>query len=105
MQAGSTGLGKMTLKMRLSDKSLMTKLPPTEPPEGAIVMYCKTHDPVVWNVWIGIEPEDIPSMIRFALNPKILYFAIKGLFVVALSKLRPKKKESEQAMQRDAVQT
>ena len=56
MQCGSTGLGNMALKMNLEDESKMTKLPPTRPPEGSLIMYCKTYDPVVWCVWIGIEP-------------------------------------------------
>lgn len=91
MLCGSTGLGKMALKMRITDKSKMTKLPPTEPPEGSLVMYCKTYDPVIWNVWIGLEPEDMGSLIRLAFRKDTLAFTFKSLFRVVFSKLGFKK--------------
>lgn len=87
MQCGSTGLGKMALKMNLVDEKKMTKLPATKPPEGSLVMYCKTHDPVIWNVWIGIEPEDMGDLLKLAFNRKTLAFAFKGLFKLVWAKL------------------
>ena len=95
MQCGSTGLGKMALKMRLVNKSEVTKLPPTNPPEGSFVMYCKTHDPVVWNVWISIEPEDVGAMIRMAFKWESLAFAFKSLFRLVFSKLGFKKESKK----------
>jgi len=95
MQCGSTGLGKMALKMRLTDKEQMTKLPPTDPPEDSFVMYCKTYDPVVWNVWIGIEPEDVGAMVRMAFRKEALAFAFKSLFRLVFSNLGFKKKSSK----------
>lgn len=86
MQCGSTGLGKMALKMKLVNESKMTKLPPTSPPEGSLIMYCKTHDPVIWNVWIGLEPEDMGDLIKLAFNRKTLAFVIKSLFKLVWSK-------------------
>jgi hypothetical protein len=79
MQCGSTGLGNMALKMRLEDESKMTKLPPTRPPEGSLIMYCKTYDPVVWCVWIGIEPEDMGALLRLAFKKETLVFVFKSL--------------------------
>ncbi len=79
MQCGSTGLGNMALKMRLADESQMTKLPPTRPPEGSLIMYCKTYDPVVWCVWIGIEPEDMGALLRLVFKKETIVFLIKSL--------------------------
>jgi hypothetical protein len=79
MQCGSTGLGNMALKMRLTDESQMTKLPPTRPPEGSLIMYCKTYDPVVWCVWIGIEPEDMGALLRLVFKKETLVFVFKSL--------------------------
>lgn len=79
MQCGSTGLGNMALKMRLAGESQMTKLPPTRPPDGSLIMYCKTYDPVVWNVWIGIEPEDMGALLRLVFKKETLVFIFKSL--------------------------
>jgi hypothetical protein len=78
----------MALKMRLADESQMTKLPPTRPPEGSLIMYCKTYDPVVWCVWIGIEPEDMGSLLRLVFRRQTLVFVFRSLFRMAAAKLR-----------------
>ena len=99
MQCGSTGLGNMALKMRLADESEMTKLPSTRPPEGSLIMYCKTYDPVIWCVWIGIEPEDMGELLRLAFKKETLVFVFKSLFSMVSSKLKglfSKKESSEQ---------
>ena len=88
MQCGSTGLGNMALKMRMEDESKMTKLPPTRPPEGSLIMYCKTYDPVIWCVWIGIEPEDMGSLLRLFFKKETMAFVFKSLFRVMASKCR-----------------
>jgi len=88
MQCGSTGLGNMALKMRLEDESKMTKLPPTRPPEGSLIMYCKTYDPVVWCVWIGIEPEDMGALLRLAFKKETLVFVFKSLIGILSSGLK-----------------
>ncbi len=101
MQCGSTGLGNMALKMRLEDESKMTKLPPTRPPEGSLIMYCKTYDPVVWCVWIGIEPEDMGALLRLALKKETLVFVFKSLIRVVTAGLRglfSKKESKEEAV-------
>ena len=106
MQCGSTGLGNMALKMRLEDESKMTKLPPTRPPEGSLIMYCKTYDPVVWCVWIGIEPEDMGALLRLVFKKETIVFVfksligivsngLKGLFSGKESKEEPVKIETE----------
>jgi hypothetical protein len=78
----------MALKMRLADESQMTKLPPTRPPEGSLIMYCKTYDPVVWCVWIGIEPEDMGSLLRLVFQKETMVFVFKSLFRVVSAKFR-----------------
>ena len=105
MQCGSTGLGNMALKMRLEDESKMTKLPPTRPPEGSLIMYCKTYDPVVWCVWIGIEPEDMGALLGLAFKKETLVFVFKSLFSLVSSKLRglfSKKKSTEEVVEIEA---
>ena len=79
MQAGSTGLGKVALKMSVVDKSKTAKLPPTQPPDDALVFYCKTWDPVVWDVWIGIEPDDVLPMLRLAFQKGAVKFFLRSL--------------------------
>jgi hypothetical protein len=88
MQCGSTGLGNMALKMRLADESQMTKLPPTRPPEGSLIMYCKTYDPVVWCVWIGIEPQDMGALLRLVFKKETVVFVFKALFRVVSETFR-----------------
>jgi len=106
MQCGSTGLGKMALKMRLVDKREMTKLPPTDPPEDSFVMYCKTYDPVVWSIWIGIEPEDVGAMVRMAFRKETLAFVFKSLFRLLFSKLGFKKESNKNiAAQAETLKT
>ncbi len=87
MQAGSTGLGKIALKMKVADKSEMNRLPPTRPPEGSIVFYCKTWDPVIWDVWIGIEPNDVLPMLRLAFRKETIALLFTSLFRVLMLKL------------------
>ena len=104
MQAGSTGLGKQTLKMRMLKKNEKFKYPPTKPPEGSFSLYMKTYDPVIWNVWIVIEPQDIWPTFRAMLSWKAVVFfvtgAVKGLF--ARKESEPKKETVEQAARKAA---
>ncbi len=79
MQAGSTGLGKTTLKMHLAEESEISRLPPAKPPEGSLVLYCKTYDPVVWNIWISVEQTELPALLAQLLKPKLLWFVFKSL--------------------------
>jgi hypothetical protein len=98
MQCGSTGLGKMALKMRLASKNEMTKLPPTEPPEGSLIMYCKTYDPVKWCVWISVEPEDLWGVIKIAFSRQAIGFVIKTMFGKILHSKKKVSKEDFQMM-------
>ena len=92
MQCGSTGLGKMALEMHIEKKENISKLPPTTPPEGSLVMYCKTTKPVVWNVWISIEPEDIGAIIKVLLSKESIVFMLKILFSPIISRFGFRKK-------------
>ena len=75
------------------------KYPPTKPPEGSFSLYMKTYDPVIWNVWIVIEPQDIWPTFRAVLSWKAVAFfvtgAIKELF--SRKKSEPKNETVEQA--------
>ncbi len=105
MQCGSTGLGNMALKMNLAGESQMTKLPPTRPPEGSLIMYCKTYDPVVWCVWIGIEPEDMGGLLRLVFKKETLVFVFRSLFSIVSSKLKglfSRKKTTEEVVEVEA---
>jgi len=104
MQCGSTGLGKMALEMHIEKKDNMSKLPPTTPPEGSLVMYCKTTKPVVWNVWISIEPEDLGSILKVLLSKEAIVFMIKALFHPICSRFGfGKKKKGENTAQPEAA--
>jgi hypothetical protein len=83
----------------------MTKLPPTRPPEGSLIMYCKTYDPVIWCVWIGIEPEDMGSLLRLFFKKETMAFVFKSLFRVMASKCRGllyRKKSTEEVVEVEA---
>ena len=64
----------------------------------------KTYDPVIWNVWIVIEPHDIWPTFRAMLSWKAVVFfvtgAVKGLF--ARKESEPKKETVEQAARKAA---
>lgn len=105
MQAGSTGLGKTALKMKMANESEMDRLPPTKPPEGALVVYCRTHEPVVWNLWIGFEPEDVGALLGFVLKWSTLSFMAKSLVKLAIAKLGFKKKADRVQGEADPVQS
>ena len=97
MQCGSTGLGKMALEMHIEKKENISKLPPTTPPEGSLVMYCKTTKPVVWNVWISIEPEDLGSILKVLLSKEAIVFMIKALLYPITSRFGVNKKNKADA--------
>ena len=97
MQCGSTGLGKKALQMRLEDEKNMGKIP-TRPSEGSLVIYCKTTHPVIWNVWIGIEPDDIGFLIKIALSRKTLSFVVRSVIRLIGSKLGFKSKSQKEAI-------
>ena len=79
MQAGSTGLGKMTMKMNLVEESEITRFPRTKPPEDSLVLYLKSYEPVVWNVWVSVDEEEIPRLLAQLFKPKLLWFVLRSL--------------------------
>ncbi len=79
MQAGSTGLGTTVLVLKVAQESEMTRLPPTSPPEGALVIYCKTTAPVIWNIWIAVDSEEVPALLAQLLKPRVLWYVCKAL--------------------------
>ena len=97
MQCGSTGLGKMALKMRVEDESKMTKLPPTEPPSDSLVLYCKTYDPVIWCVWIGLEPSDLGALLKLAFKWSTIKWVFKSMFSARKAKKQEAALKAESA--------
>lgn len=83
MQAGSTGLGDKTLKFRIKSPAIKKEgMPLTYPKGGAfIVMGCKSYDPVVWNIWVGIERSDLLPMLRLIFTRETLSCLLKWLFM------------------------
>ena len=81
MQAGSTGLGTRKLKFNIIfDKDAAEGMPSTYPKKGEplIVIHCKTYDPVVWKLWIGVERSDIPALLKLIFR----WSTISGIFRV-----------------------
>ncbi|MEH6581641.1 MAG: hypothetical protein V7754_06860 [Halioglobus sp.] len=66
----------------------MTRLPPTSAPEGALVLYCKTIEPVTWNIWVSVESEEIPALLAQLLKPRLLWYVIKSLIAAPARLLR-----------------
>ena len=83
MQAGSTGLGDKTLKFRIKSPATKREGMPSTYPRGEafIIMGCKSYDPVVWNIWVGIERSDLLPMLRLIFTRKTLSCLLKWLFM------------------------
>ena len=90
MQAGSTGLGSKVLKFRIKPNKIKAEgMPPTYPKSGdLIIMGCKTYDPVVWNIWVAIEKDDVIPFLKVALSKEVLSCVFRWLFT-------PKRKKAE----------
>jgi len=71
VRCGSTGLGTRELEFDL--------LSVERGPEGLLVR-AKTSAPVVWNIWIRVEPRDIPRLVRLLASTKVLGFAATSLW-------------------------
>jgi len=79
LQAGSTGLGSRKLKFNIIfGEEAAEGMPPTYPQRGEplIIMHCKTYDPVVWKLWVGVERSDIPALLKLFFR----WSTIMGLF-------------------------
>ena len=83
MRAGSTGLGSKQLSFNIIFGSeTKTGMPPTYPKgnSGMIIMHCKTYDPVIWKLWIGIERSDLLSLLKVVFSWKVMTCLLKWLF-------------------------
>jgi hypothetical protein len=83
MRAGSTGLGNQMLCFNIVfGEEASTGMPPTYPKNTSemIVMHCKTYDPVVWKLWVGVETSDLLPMIRVIFRWRTIAFLVKWLF-------------------------
>ena len=70
MKIRSRGLGRRELQMDLHEFK-MTK-------EGnEVVLSGVTHAPVTWETSIRFSAEDIGGMIKVAINPKVLFLALR----------------------------
>ena len=71
MRFRSTGLGQSELRGRMSDLS------PDE--EGLLVYHIQTYEPVEWHLRAGLEPRDIPRILKGLLKPSIFFHLIRTL--------------------------
>lgn len=79
MRCGSTGLGTRELEFDLLS---------TEKNPNGLLIRAKTTAPVIWNIWITVEPRDIPRLLRLMASP-----AVAGFFVASLRRsLRPRRR-------------
>ncbi|MCZ7662975.1 MAG: hypothetical protein M5U22_08640 [Thermoleophilia bacterium] len=65
MRCGSTGLGTRELEFDLLS---------TERSDDGLLVRAKTTAPVVWNIWIVVEPRDLPRLIRLMLSRPVVQF-------------------------------
>jgi hypothetical protein len=70
MRCGSTGLGTRELEFDL--------LSLEKRPEGLLVR-AKTTAPVVWNIWITVEPRDTPRLIKLMVSREVAGFFLSSL--------------------------
>lgn len=81
MRFRSTGLGKTELKGNMSDLS------PTG--DDLLVFHIETFDPVKWHLKAGLEPKDVPRILKGMLKPSILFHAIRTLFYLKKTPKEP----------------
>jgi hypothetical protein len=59
-------------------------------PEGLVVR-AKTTAPVIWNIWITVEPRDVPRVLRLMASG-----AVAGFFATTLNRwLRPRRRQAK----------
>ena len=70
MRCGSTGLGTRELELDL--------LSVEKQPER-LLERAKTTAPVIWNIWITVEPRDIPRLIKLMASRQVAGFILSSL--------------------------
>lgn len=83
MRFRSTGLGNTELRGYLLGVSLSDK--------GVLVANFQTTEPVQWHLGAGLEPSDIPKLLRVILKPSLVFKTIQSVFWV---KTNPKEPEN-----------
>ena len=83
MKAGSTGLGDKKLKFRIKSPAKKAEGMPSTYPKGEplLILGCKTYEPVIWNIWVGIERSDILPMLRIIFSRETLVCILKWFWV------------------------
>ncbi|MCL4448160.1 MAG: hypothetical protein M1483_01685 [Actinobacteria bacterium] len=73
MKIKSRGLGRRELLVDFNEFKITRQ-------GDEVVLDGNTHAPVTWETTIRITPSDIPSMIRLAVNPKIIGLGFRWVF-------------------------
>jgi hypothetical protein len=73
----SAGLGPTELKGSISSISPVGK--------ELLVLHIKTHSPVEWHLKAGLEPRDVPMVIKGILKPAIIFHIVRTLFYLKKS--------------------
>lgn len=90
MQSGSTGLGQTKLKFKLmSDEEASEGMPSTFPGKDSpmVILKCKTYDPVIWKLWVGVERSDIPALFSFLFRWSTICAIFRMLFTARKDKI------------------
>ena len=82
MRFRSTGLGKTELKGNMSS------LAPAG--DDLLVFSIETYEPVKWQLRAGMEPKDIPRIVKWMLKPSLLFHLLRILIYL---KKEPKEPE------------
>ena len=70
MRVKSTGLGKMELKCEARELT---------PEAGELVMRIESVEPVHWKITATMEAEELLALIKLAMKPKVVLWAIRTL--------------------------
>lgn len=71
MRCGSTGLGTRELEFDLLS---------VERDSDRLLVRAKTSAPVVWNIWIGVEPSDTPRLVKLVARPTVAGFVLSTVW-------------------------
>ncbi len=74
MRFRSAGLGPTELKGKISGIAPVGKY--------LMVMHIQTHSPVEWHLKAGLEPQDVPAVMKGIFKPAILFHVVRTLFYI-----------------------
>ncbi len=81
MRFRSTGLGTTELRGYLESVHLSEK--------GMLVANFQTTDPVQWHLGAGLEPHDIPKLMKIIFKPSLIFKTIQSIFWIKKKPMEP----------------